>query len=254
MEQLTLIPEPTKKQARYDRKCEECGKDYKAMLRHSKFCSNVCRAAWNRKNGNKKIAEGAQQQDVKQTSSLPAAIVSPAITGLPPHLQIAVDLLKNEARRWEKSYDDAASKLEKANDRIKELEKKMSDKEHEVALQGIENQKPDVIDRVLNGLSNMPAPIVEQFAPLIGRLGSLLVPSGAAAVQGVQGQLDEPQIQFINWINGLPPETQKSFMMAMAELSRFDEAKLHNTITQINQFLKVGTTAQRTPDVSMYGS
>lgn len=235
----------------HKRVCEnpDCKREYEAHQSNSRYCSSACRsAAW--KKNKSSAPQSIDEKETKQLAPAPAQL----LTGLTPQLQIAIDLLRKEGDRWEKSYNEERTRRKKAEDEVLKLKEEMLKKEHASALQGIENAKPDMIDRMLNGLSNLPAPIVEQFAPLIGRLGNLLMPSGSAPVEGVQGQLNEPQIQFINWINTMPPETQKNFMIAMAELSRFDEQKLNTVVGQINQFLLQGTTMRSQPfDQAMYG-
>jgi hypothetical protein len=248
--QLHLLPQDeTKPKMLHERVCENCNKTYQTAAKASKFCSDSCRgAAWRKSKGTQEITISTPKNES------PAQAASPLLTGLNPQLQIAIDLLKKEADRWEKKSDYWEKKYNDEAAQRQALEKAALQKEHATALQGLENAKPDLIDRVLNGLSSMPPSIVEQFAPLIGRLGNLLVPGGASApVEGVQGQLDEPQIQFINWINSLPPETQKNFLVAMAQLSSFDGQKLNTTINQIIQLLKSGSSMQ-SHNMSMYGN
>lgn len=250
--QLTILNEQPRTKRTYNKVCDECGKDYESVSQGAKFCSNTCRGRYFRK-----MKTSSPTSTVRaETKSAQPASITPVITGLPPHLQIAIDLLKKDAERMEKAYNEERDRRRKVDAELAKLKEETRDKEHKKALQGLEEKKPDLLDR----LANLPTPILEQFAPVLGRLAGMLIPGGDAAqpVAGVGGQLDEGQIQFLNWIASLPEAIQKNFIGLLSTLSNMDEQTLALTLSQFQNLLTTGTTIkQKTSsgyDETMFGT
>lgn len=251
--QLTILPEQPHTKRTYDKVCDECGKDYQTVSQGAKFCSSLCRGKYFRK---MKTASSLATEAKAEIKSAQPASITPVITGLPPHLQIAFDLLKKDSERMERAYNEERDRRRKVEGELQKLKDDTRDKEHKKALQGLEEKKPDLLDR----LANLPTPILEQFAPVLGRLAGLLVPGGDVAqpIAGVGGQLDEGQLQFLNWIATLPGELQKNFIGLLATLSNMDEQQLTHTLSQFQNLLTTGTTIKQEPssgyDKTMFGT
>ncbi|HMG94354.1 MAG TPA: hypothetical protein VK589_30045 [Chryseolinea sp.] len=240
----------------YEKICEECGKQYHTVSQGAKFCSSFCRGRYFRK---MKPTNTPTTSDTKPAFDKPVQSITPTIAGMPPHIQIAVDLLKKDSERMEKAYNEERDRRRKAETELQKLKDDVRDREHKKALEGLEEKKPDWFDR----LANLPTPVLEQFAPVLGRLAGMLVPGGEGAQQmaGVGGQLDEAQVQFLSWIAALPEELQKNFMAINAALTHMDENTLAFTLTQIQNLLVNGSTVSKAPsltpslgyDKTMYG-
>ncbi|MGL6121689.1 MAG: hypothetical protein ACRC1W_01370 [Shewanella sp.] len=188
--------------------------------------------------------DGKLYQKIVKSDSLPA----PSFTNLSPQMDIAIDLLKQDSARWKELYNEEKEERKKLQHQNTTLKEQMKDKEHKQALQGIEEKKPDFLDR----LGNLPPQLLEAFTPLIGRLGNLLIPEGATPMAGVGGQLDEAQLQLLAWINSLSEEAQKNLLALLATLTHMDEPKLMLTLSQFQNLIVNGTTLNKV-DTSMYG-
>jgi hypothetical protein len=239
------------------RKCNHCKNEYNALTLRSQFCSDSCRKKhFNAKVMNTEIVE-EEKPNPKEKKSKPNGMAAMAsLNGAPAHYQIAIDLLREEKKRWQDMYSEERTARKKAEDENVRLIKVHTEERHAAALQGVEDAQPSGVEKFLSGLQNLPAPIVEQFAPIIGRIAGMLLPPENANVVGssVNGQLDEGQTQLINWINGMPELTQRNFLSILSILNTYDEQKLNVTLTQMINFLNKGTTIQSNVNVGMYGN
>lgn len=215
-----------------DRTCVQCGKAYDTSTSNSPnlFCSEVCRHKHQRVRKKQKIDQLRQQaqsalngNNGNGESSSPVAIVEEKLpvqnskpvsdrqatmhitSSMPPHMALMVDLLKKEATRWEKAYqEEKASKKRLAidnqalRDRLKEIELK----------------KPTG----LQGLAESPLmkDLLPFVGPALGRLAEGIANAampGAGQIAGTNGQLDaqlEKEVHDINqWYISLPRQQQQ---------------------------------------------
>jgi hypothetical protein len=246
----TIAPEATQQKG-FTRECKQCKKEYSAVLQTSKFCSGACRAKWNKLNP--KSVEDKEVSLVKKEST--QAVPAPIFSGLSPQMQIAVNLLQKESDRWEAAFKEERDLRKKAEQDRDSFKEKLRDTEHKQVLDGIENEKPSMLERLLG---SMPAPFIEQLAPVVGRLAGLIVPGqGQAALPmaGVEGQLDNVQIQILQWIASLPEELQKQVLTVISTLMQMQPQDITITINKILNLLKNGSTINAQPQqFSMFGT
>lgn len=242
VEQTSMFPEaPGKKEAK--RNCDECGREYTFYRDSSRFCSDRCY----RKHLKHNVpAETVSKLKVngKEKSTEPPQVISAQLGHVPPHMQIAIDLLKQSEKYWKDRYEEERSELKKVKDQLAQAEKQAKDREYQQTLQGLEQKKPDLIDR----LAALPPHVTEMFAPLVGRLGNLLVPEGAAgSVAGVAGQLDEVQVQILTWLSQLPEAQQKELLALIASMMSMNQEKLTFTLNRIKTLFTNGNSADTLP-------
>lgn len=222
---------------RYERVCQLCKKEYKTPIANSKFCSDLCRGRAHReKKFNQQIDISETSPNMNTPSALPT--VKPVFTGLAPHMQIAVDLLQKEATRWEEAFKKESAAHEKTKAELIKLKEDILRKEHEQTLQGIEDAKPGMFENILNGINQLPAPILEQIAPVLGRLANAFVPQQL----GMGGQLDDNTQGLVNWLQTLPEDLRTHVMVLVASLSQLPPAELTQKLSQIKNLFTHGTT------------
>jgi hypothetical protein len=233
-------PEQSRKKA-FTRQCEECKKDYNAFQKNSKFCSGSCRAKWNKKHP-KQAAEEAAEIVLETTGNKPAAAPTPQtiFSGLSPHMQIAVDLLQKECKRWEEAYKEEKKERIDLQEKLTALKDQVREDAHKQALQGIEDEKPSMFERVLGSI---PPQVMEHLAPVIGQLAQRLIPAApGAAMAGVEGQLDEGQIQFLSWVAQQPEPMQKKIILLCTALMQMQPQQVALNLDKVLNLLKNGTT------------
>jgi hypothetical protein len=96
--------------------------------------------------------------------------------------------------------------------------------------------------------------MLEALSPLLGRLGKLVVPDEPA---GINGQLDQPYQDLLNWISSLPENQQRAVMAMNVMVSQSNPENLEKLVQQINNLLSNGTTATNSReylDRTMYGN
>jgi hypothetical protein len=238
----------------YRRNCDVCSIEYDALSKKSKFCGDGCRVANWRKGNKASTPNGTDQNNIAITRRQ-ATIQHLVQQSIPPELQIAFDLLQNEASRWEIAYREERQDRMEVEESLAKQNEKLLELEHAKILDGVERARPDFVDRIINGLGSIPAPLLEQFAPLIGRLGNLIVPSGNSPIQGIDVSLDEESLHLVQWFKSLPEDTQKRMKEFLVELSKQSNEKLITFIDDGNQYLKTGIRLMRPPnaDFSMWG-
>ena len=241
--QAAITPQVIRKKALFTRCCDECGKEYQAAQKNSKFCSDICRVRNHKKNP--KTADSAGQV-VPVEKAKDVSIPSPIITGVSPQLQIAIGLLQENAKRWETEFReerDLRKKVEAERDKLKE---QLVETENKHRLEGIENEKPSVFERVLGSL---PEPIVNHLAPVLGEIAKkLLIPGGgeAQAIAGVEGQLDQAQLEFLQWIAQLPEQAQQKVVILCTSMMQMQPQQLSVVLDKIFNLLKTGSTINHT--------
>jgi hypothetical protein len=244
------------------RNCDHCGRQYPFSGNRARFCSDRCRKAF------KSLSMQPSQTETNPEKKTPAVPTTSINTGkLSPEIAITIDLLKADSRRWEDLYKEertdhkknlaaAITREKKLQDDIIRLESEAKDKEHKHALQGIEARKPDFMDRI----ANLPEPVLNAFAPILGRLANL-IPEGAsgATMAGTNTtQLDEGTVQFLAWVDQLPDDEKKSLFTILGTLTTQDPPLRKTSFTKIENLLIHGTTMQNNNspgyDRSMYGN
>lgn len=245
------------KQPSYDKTCEVCNEPFTSKRQHSRTCSTSCRSKLSKKNkalGNNTdmntIAEPqpSQAQKPKEFKKEKKSILpSPHITGLPPHLQMAFDLLKENARRFEDWYEKELAKREALEKQVDDLQDQLRQKQ--TTLQGLEDQQPTMFERILGSI---PQPFIEAAAPHIGALMGKL----SGGMQGTNGQLDEASAGLLQWIESLPPSSNQNLMMVFGTLMQLPDAQRDNALASVVKLLTEGSTMQkqRPINVGMFGT
>jgi len=257
-EQLNILPlESTEEKLKktFKRNCDHCNKEYDASYKNSQYCSTYCRSSAHKK---RKMTEppSANTKPAEAKPVVKTTIPAPVFNGFDPHMQIVVDLLKNEIKRESTEKEEWKAECKKVQEAYSKLKDDTQAKEHAKALGDLEKAKPGFMDQVATFFGNLPAPILEQFSPAIGRLLNYALPTEGAApgMAGVNGQLDEMQSQLLTWIASLPEPNQQSLFNIIGTMMQMDATKLSATQNQILNLLKNGSTLQGgTVDQSMYG-
>jgi len=248
--------EKKSKQSAYEKMCEHCNDTFTSKRQHSRTCSPSCRAklsASKRKKalGNSDmntIVEPHPTQKPKEFKKEKKSILpSPHITGLPPHLQMAFDLLKENARRFEDWYEKELAKRELLEKQLVELQDQLREKQ--TSLQGLIDDKPSAFERILGSI---PAPFIDAVAPHIGTLMGKL----AGGMGSTNGQLDEASEGLLQWIGTLPQESNQNLMMVFGTLMQLPESQRDAAIASVVRLLTEGSTMQkqRPINVGMFGT
>lgn len=171
---------------------------------------------------------------------------------LSPEIAITIDLLKADSRRWEELYNEERKERKKLQTEMARQDRDAKDKEYKQRLQGLEERKPDLVDRI----ANLPPQVLEAFAPILGRLGNLLIPDVAAMpMAGVQGQLDESTVQFLSWVDQLPDDEKKDLFDILGALTIQDPHLRKVSLAKFKNLLINGTTINARPyNQAMYGN
>lgn len=277
--QLTILPpdnettsatteaKATMPERKIDCTCEQCKKEYKAAYARSRFCSDKCRVKFFRTKNASMKAENTTKSlavnDSKETKEKEPRIPQPVFQNISPPMAIAVQMLQKDADRWERLYNEERKKAIDLDKELTKLKDESRDKEYKTKLDGIEAQKPDFLDRVLAGLGNIPAPIIEQIAPIIGRITGALIPgdpnqAGPQQIGGVQ--LDEMSTQLLQWISTLDEQNRNNLFIMIGKMMNMDNQKLSASLTKaINLFKNGQLNGHHQPspnlglDMSMYG-
>ncbi len=230
----------------FERVCEnpQCGKDFVTTQFKQRFCSDKCR--W------------ASRSPRKNSTTAPEAkpgvhiLPTPKITGLPTHLQMAFDILNKNSSTYEKWYLEEKGKREALEDEKTKLQKQISDIEHQQVLNGIEDSKPSMFERVLNGI---PPDWREHMGPAIGQLAMALVSKiTPGPVDGTEGQLDDAQTNLLAWISSLPDNSKQTIMQIFGSLSQMDEPQFNEVLPRIINAITNGNPMRPAREERMYGN
>lgn len=227
------------------RDCAQCGKKYQFNPRKgSRFCCDKCRRDFN---------EALNSKEEKQEKKSPA-IPSPSIntSKLSPDAAIAIELLKAENARLNNQLTDERKENKKLTAQLARQNQDAKDREYQARLNGLEERKPDFMDRI----ASLPPQVLEAFTPILGRLGNLLIPDvGATPMAGVQGQLDEATVDFLAWVDQLPDDEKKDLFDMLIALRSQDPPVRKTSLMKVKNLFTNGTTIQATPyNASMYGN
>lgn len=246
------------KQPTYEKTCEVCDEPFTSKRAHSKTCSTSCRSklsASKRKNkalGNSDMNTNAEPQPIEQKpkefkKEKKSILPSPHITGLPPHLQMAFDLLKENARRFEEWYEKELAKREDLEKQLDVLQDQLREKQ--TSLQGLMDEKPTLFERILGSI---PQPFIEATAP---HFGALMGKISGGGVDGTNGQLDEASAGLLQWIGSLPEQANQNLMTVLGTLMQLPEAQRDSAIASVVRLLtETPMQKQRPINVGMFGS
>ncbi len=233
------------------RNCIECGDEYIAVLSNSRFCGSRCRAAfWRASQRSQTHASTHQTLENDDETSDRLAFEQQKTIDTAAQMQIVTDLLEREADRWRTAYDEERIVRKELENEIKDLENETVRLEHKRALEVLQKEKPDAMERLLSGLGSLPSPILEQLMPLAGRMGNLLLPSPAPT--GLSGVGKEIQ-PIIIWIQGLPKQLQERLLLTLQKVSQLPEADFHRTLDDMRKYLEPRQRIMRPPpDMSIW--
>lgn len=236
----------------FDRICDECGKGYTALTAKSKYCSGRCRKRAERKtlkgigsdNKPDTIMNAPQSTELieKPEKEKKFRALRPKFNNLPPDVSIGVMLLEKEVDRFERMYDEERAKRKKIQSKYEELKERTTQEKHAQALAGIEAAKPDIMERVMTGLAQLPPQILEGIGPAIGRLMNKVVPPEGVAGQLQGGDIDPMTKELLTWMASQPEQTRELLFGVIAILMGMEPDKLSSTLVQIMNVLKGGST------------
>jgi hypothetical protein len=195
-------------------------------------------------------------QTVEGKSEKKSPIISPTqainTSKMSPEIAITIDLLKADSRRWEELYNEQRKENKKLKADLERQDREAKEREHKQRLEGLEERKPDFMDRI----ANLPPQVLEAFTPILGRLGNLLIPDAAAMpIAGVQGQLDESTVQFLSWVDQLPDDERKDLFDILGALTVQDPPIRKTSLMKVKNLFTNGTTIQSAPyNQAMYGN
>src|SRR6187551_429750 len=129
----------------FERICDnpKCGKDFTANRLSQRFCSDSCRSAGRSKK---------ERSAVPISDSNKHILPTPTVTGLQPHLQMAFDILTKNSSTYEKWFIEEKNKREALEVEKQRLILQIRDIEQKQVLDGVEENKPTMFERVVNGI------------------------------------------------------------------------------------------------------
>jgi hypothetical protein len=243
--------------------CAECDDEFETASHNARFCSASCKWKHENKRGKEKNMKPDQQK-------LPS-LQKQAIEGASPQASIAIDLLRQEARRWEDMYreerDSHKKDVEKFEAKCEDLTNRFENAKDELAklkvdqkIELIENAKPSG----LQGLADNPLvmKLMDHVGPALGAIMMKLSdfgPPAAGQMAGTDGQLDEisqGQLHDINqWFLTLPVATRAAIHEAFHSMSEVKTNELLlDTVVRFNNMIKNGSTVQSNQNAYQYGN
>lgn len=250
------------KQKSFVRNCDECHEEYTASSKLSRTCGPRCRTRAMRRIAKEQAQQPSQTMNESQEMSptrdpvttekpdkaIRTKSIRPKFSGLPPDVSIGVMLLERELDRMEQMYTEERAKRKKIQDKYETLKDQVKDERHQQQLAGIEAAKPDLLDRVISGVSQLPAPILENLAPALGRLMEKVVPAGEGVAGQLQGHIDPMTGELLQWIANLPEAIRENLLLVIGKLMGLDQEKLNSTLVQFLNLIKSGSTLSGTAD------
>ena len=235
------------------RNCDQCGKPYPFSRKTSRFCSGTCRGLAHVKNNSimKPPSPPIEEEKPEKKSTI---IPSPSLNTnkLSTDAAIAIELLKEAKKELQQQLNDERKENKKLKAQLENQILSSKEKEYNARLQGLEERKPDLLDRI----SNLPPQVLEAFTPILGRLGNLLIPEMATTpMAGVQGQLDESTSQFLAWVDQLPDDEKIDLFDLLGALTIQDPSTRKTSLKKVKNVLINGTTIQAPAyNPAMYGN
>jgi len=241
----------------FERSCNECGKTYTAITAKSLYCSGRCAKRSQRKAVSLRGIDqpvttmNTQKNDQTELIEKPEKekrdrAIRPKFSNLPADVSIGVMLLEKELDRKERMYEEERAKRKKIQAKYEELKDRTKDEKHAQALAGLESAKPDIMERVMSGLAQLPPQILEGIGPAIGRLMNKVVPPEGVAGQLQGGDVDPMTRELLAWIAAQQDQTREMLFGVIAILMGMEPDKLSATLVQILNLLKGGSTLSGT--------
>jgi hypothetical protein len=247
---------------KYDHVCIVCNGGFKSSHKKSSYCSNSCRSKHNR-SAKKTSLNMAPDTEAKEQQPRPlkmngeakgnnghngesrAIVGTPIFHGLSPQMQIAVDLLKQDSRRWEQLYSQEKEKRKKVSDKYETLREELATIKVDNKIAEIENKKTGGLE----GLAENPLilKLVDHVGPALGALMLKLGDSSPSSqLIGTDGQLDEitstQANEMVKWFTSLPADTRGVVYDVLTELAASKSIEvLNDTLLRIKNILKSGT-------------
>lgn len=253
----------------FKRNCEFCEKEYDAVYKNSRFCCHNCK-----RKGQRRTLRMLREQEsyIQTTPSIPPVMnkpeqpkpvapikevsdekidktekkiksIRPKFSNLPADVSIGVSLLERELDRMERMYEEERAKRKKIQGKYEELKDRTKDEKHAQQLAGIEAAKPDVLDRIIAGVGQLPQPILEQLAPALGRLVNKMMPGDEGVAGQLQGsEIDPMTAQLIQWIAAQPEQQRELLLHVIGKLMGLEQDKLSATLMQFLNLLQNGST------------
>ncbi len=183
--------------------CLNCEKGFEITNTQSrqKFCSDKCRRLYKKQTTmNTTTAPAPASNNVteeKVEKEKRREPLRPKFNNISPELTITIDMITRERDNAIADYREERQKRKKIQEKFEQLKEKVKDDAHANALAGVEAAKPDFLDRILSGFSQIPAPIAEKIAGPIGNLVEKMTggaPSlrNCAASEGICAALPPP--------------------------------------------------------------
>lgn len=264
-QQLTINGTQRTLEKKFDHTCIHCHKPFKSAYKKSSYCSAACKSKQGRINKANSLNMTPTTEEIKVTENakvtplqkvrppkLPKAasdstvvVGTPIFDGLTPQMQIAVDLLKQDARRWEQLYREEKDKRKKIADKYETLRDEVAELKVDHRIEAIENKKPGGLE----GLAENPMilKLMDHVGPALGALMVKLVDnSPSSQLVGVDGQLDEiTQTQaneMVKWFISLPEDSRKVVYEILTEWAGAKSIEvLNDTLLRMRNVLKAGT-------------
>lgn len=243
-EQVSEVVTPTLPRYKtFERICDNprCGKDFTAHRLSQRFCSDSCRST-----GRSKKERGSAPVVESSKHILP----TPTVTGLQPHLQMAFDILTKNSSTYEKWFIEEKRKREELEAEKQKLILQIRDIEQKQVLDGVEENKPSMFERVLNGI---PSEWKEHVGPAIGQLAMALVSKVTPSIGGTDGQLDEAQGSLIAWLSSLPDPSRHAMMQILGALAQMPELQFNEVMPRIVNAITGGQNMRAQRNETMYG-
>lgn len=203
------------------RQCNDCGKEYEALLSTSKYCSGTCRsrASTERTRAERTERTGfgniphAQKVEREEVPELKRTTLPPP-PGADPASQFIIATQDKEIKRFEDLYNkerDARKELKKANEDLRDKVRQMeTDKKIADATVPEKGQLQGIMESpVLQGLLPFIGPAIQEMSvAMVQRVKDRVNnPAAPAGVAGVDGQ--SPIGQFMAWLSGQPDDVQQ---------------------------------------------
>lgn len=237
--QNELFPTPAETQAHsgVERNCEWCDKPFVSAKPDAKFCSASCKNSASRK----RVRERQRSTlGVEKQMFTPTVIDAPlaATLDVPPHAKFIIAQQEKELKRWEENYKKELEKRESAEAKVLDLKEQIKDMQHKQALAGIEEAKPDFLEK-LSGF--VPESIRERFLGAIA--DKLLAPGPMAGAGQLDNEAQQQLSQITNWFTAIPKEAQTMvYVILDAFAQNQDAAALIETLKHVHNLLNHGTT------------
>lgn len=262
-----VVKDPVKTQEKkHDQICVVCKTAFKSSRAKHSTCSNSCRSKLARQNRKTSLNMTPEEEEKPRFAEMPpkakvngkmngnnchighsAAVVgTPIFHGLSPQMQIAVDLLKQDSRRWEQLYKDEKEKRKKVTDRYETLREEMASIKVDHRISEIENKRPSGLEGFAE--NPMVLKLLDHVGPALGALMLKLGDGGAPSSQliGTDGQLDEitqtQSNEMIKWFISLPTDTRTMVYEILTELAASKSIEvLNETLMRMRNILRSGT-------------